>query len=136
MPTVRVSERVEQRHIVAALRAIGARVLTLGTVRAAGDHPGTRQSPGWPDVGAFLPPSRDGRTPPHWLWVEVKAHRGRLRPEQVAFRADCQACGIAHVVGGLDQVLAYLVSHGYVREVAHYRNLSLGGIKPDEVARS
>lgn len=114
-------ERVVQARVVAALRAVGATVLTLGTVRRRGDHPGTQQSAGWPDVGAFMPASRDGRTPRHWLWVECKARGGRIRPEQAAFAAACQACGIAHLTGDLDVVLGYLQACGYIRDVAMFR---------------
>jgi len=116
----RVPERVVQAHVVQALRSVGGFVLTLGTTRPKGDYAGTCQSLGWPDVGAFLPHSPTG-TLRHWLWVEVKASGGRLRPEQAAFRARCLERNIPHIVGGLDDVLAYLLARGYVTEYAHYR---------------
>lgn len=118
----RVPEKVIQAQVVAALRSVGAHVMTLGTVRPKTDRPGTMQSKGWPDVGAFMPPapgwleSTALMPGPHWLWVEVKATGGRLRPEQADFARRCEETGIAHLVGGLDVVLAYLAEHGYIRE--------------------
>jgi hypothetical protein len=57
------------------------------------------------------------------LCVEVKASGGRLRPEQVAFRQACGEADVAHLVGGLDAVIAWLVDRGYIRaeSVPHYR---------------
>ena len=49
------------------------------------------------------------------LWIEVKAAGGRLRPEQQRFRELHYETNVAHVVGALDDVLAWLVSHGYVK---------------------
>lgn len=123
MSSRRIPERTVQAQVVAALRSVGAHVMTLGTVRPKGDRPGTMQSRGWPDVGAFLPaaprdPRRcdDEQVGPHWLWVECKAKGGRLRPEQADFARRCHEVGIAHLVGGLDVVLAYLQQYGYIRE--------------------
>lgn len=117
----RVPERVVQAQVLHALRSVGGQAWILGTVRPKGDRPGTMQSRGWPDVGCFLPPSpADGRR--RWVWVEVKAKGGRLRPEQATFQGLCQQTGIDHVAGGLDDVLAYLLGHGYIREhPAQYR---------------
>jgi hypothetical protein len=116
----RVPERVVQRQIVQALRAVGAKVYIIGTVHAG--EPGrmtTRMTPGIPDLFTFLP-MRDG-VGPRALWIEVKSTGGRLRPEQAEFRDLCHGAGGAHIVGGLDDVLAYLQQWGYVREAAHYR---------------
>ncbi len=122
MKPPRVPEKVVQRHVLAALAAIGAKSYVLGTVRPRGDTPGTRQTPGISDIIAFLPVSPDGRSAGHLLCIEVKAKGGRLRPEQADFARRCAECGIAHLVGGLDVVLAYLQQHGYVREYpAQYR---------------
>jgi len=114
-------EKVEQAGIVRLLRSLGAKVYVLGTVRRRGDYPGTMQTPGLPDVRAFL----KGQTPDTrvLLEIECKAAGGRLRPEQREYRACCQAAGIAHVVGGIDAVIAWLVTHGYLRAdavAAHY----------------
>lgn len=114
-------ERHEQRDGVQLLRTLGAAVYVLGTVRAKGDHPGTRQTPGLADVEAFLP------APPYVIPVlgsvprgvllkwECKRTGGRLRPEQAAYRDECLRCGVAHVVGDLTALMAWLVSAGYLR---------------------
>jgi len=116
----RVPEKAEQAHGVQLLRAIGARVYVLGTVRRRGDHPGTMQTPGIPDVFAFLP-KREGRRRP--LWWEVKAVEGRLRLEQIEFQALCGESDLDHVVGPFDALIAWLVGLGYVKTAAfpHYR---------------
>lgn len=110
-------EEHEQADGVQLLRTLGAAVYVLGTVRAKGDHPGTRQTPGLPDVMAFLPASRLelGPTLPRFLCWEVKREGGRLRPEQAEFRAHCQASGVAHVVGDLTALMVWLVEHRYLR---------------------
>jgi hypothetical protein len=119
----RVSEKVEQAHIVQLLRSIGATVYTLGTRRRRGDYPGTMQTPGIADVFAFLPP----KTRQRWvlLAVEVKAEGGRLRPEQVRFRELCLWADVAYVVGPLDAVITWLVAEHYVQasQFPHYRQL-------------
>ena len=127
-------EKVEQAHVVSLLRTIGATVYVLGTRRRRGDFPGTMQTPGIPDLLAFLPGqkfvpyARQPIVPPDrrasvLLFVEVKAAGGRLRPEQGAFRQLAREAEIAHVVGGLNDVIAWCVEHGYLSRdsVAHYR---------------
>lgn len=111
----RVPERVVQQQIVHLLRSLGAQVWVLGTVRPRGDTPGTRQTPGIGDLFACL----RGRA----LWVECKAAGGRLRPEQAVFRAAVRETPCHHVVGGVDEVVAWLVAQGILRAdaVAHYR---------------
>lgn len=115
VPLPRVPERVVQRQCVALLRSLGAQVWVLGTTRRQGDYHGTMQSPGLPDAIAAL----KGRM----VMCEFKAAGGRLRPEQAAFRQACQDCGVHHVVGGVDALVAWLVAEGLVRTdcVAHYR---------------
>ena len=115
MTTTRVPEKAVQAQIVSLLRQLGAAVYVLGTKRRRGDYQGTQQTPGLPDLCVFI----RGRQ----LWIEVKAAGGRLRPEQVAFQAQCHTCGVAHVTGGVDEVLAWLVDAGIVKadNVAHYR---------------
>ncbi len=124
----RVPEKAVQAHIVQLLRSIGGQVYVMGTTRRRGDFAGTMQTPGIPDLMAFLPardcphpaPAARGRV---FLFVEVKARGGRLRPEQLAFAEGCVAAGVPHVVGDLDAVIAWLVEHGYVKadSVPHYR---------------
>jgi hypothetical protein len=122
--TRRQPEAAEQHAIVQLLCTVGCQVWTLGTHRRRGDYHGTMQSPGLPDLLAFLP--RAGGL----LCIEVKAKGGRLRPEQETFRNACLACEaphlVHHVVGGLDGVIAYLMSLGLLQaqDVAHYRTPS------------
>ncbi len=62
-----------QADIQAALRAVGVRVLDL--------HAAAHAHPGLPDLLCSWW-AIDG---PRWLFLEVKAPEGRLRPEQVDF---------------------------------------------------
>lgn len=126
----RIPERVVQQQIRQALLSVGAKVYTIGRPpRRDAVFKGTGQTPGIPDLCAFLPKAPLDVPSPldmyvtcaHQLWVEVKAKGGGLRPEQREFQALCQQSGVTHLVGGLDVVLAYLQAHGYLREVAHYR---------------
>lgn len=114
-------EKVEQAHIVQLLRSIGAQVWVLGTHRRQGDHQGTMQTPGHPDLVAFLPVTAFASSV--LLYVEVKAAGGRLRPEQVAFQLCCQTAGVQHLVGDCNGVIAWLIDRGYLSRdgVAHYR---------------
>lgn len=116
-----MSERVEQTHGVRLLASLGAKNYVSGTVRARGDRPSTMQTPGIPDVESFLP-SLGGRPRVLLKW-ECKAVGGRLRPEQAAYRELCLEAGIAHVVGPLDALIAWLAREGYIRadSVPHYR---------------
>lgn len=113
----RVPERVEQQHIVQLIRSIGGAVYVLGTTRRRGDYPGTMQTPGIPDLYAILPVTYES------VWIEVKAEGGMLRPEQQQFRELCEKGHVAHIVGGLSTVLAWLVERSYVRDqqAPHYR---------------
>lgn len=107
-----VSERVEQTNIVRLLRTLGAAVWVTGTTRPRGDYHGTCMSPGLPDCVCFLPPR--GLHGARLVFIEVKAHGGKLRPDQVAFRAQCLAAGVDHLVGGLDNVIAWLIAERYL----------------------
>ena len=107
MKPPRVPERVVQRQIVALLRSLGGLVWVLGTTRRRGDYQGTMQTPGLPDLIAAI----KGRM----LMVECKAKGGRLTDDQLVFRAFCLDCGVAHVVGGVDEVLAWLQQQGIVK---------------------
>ena len=104
-------ERVEQRQIVALLRHLGAQVYVLGTTRKRGDHPGTMQSSGLPDVLAFLPSEPGGEG---LLMVEVKARGGRRSPAQDAFADHCRQAGIAYVCGGFDTVIYWALAEGLI----------------------
>lgn len=117
--SVRISERQVQASIVQLLKTMGARVWVLGTVRRSGDYAGTMQTPGIPDLLAFLPPCI-GPSTASWrqVWIEVKAEGGRLRPQQTFFRDSCALAGVEHITGDLDAVLRYLRAAGYVKAVA------------------
>lgn len=120
----RVLEKSEQAHGVQLLRGLGGKVYVLGTHRRRGDYQGTMQTPGWPDVAAFLPPRPvGGRVRSIFLFWEAKAKGGRLRPEQEEFRALCQDALIEHVVGDLDALIAWLIARNYVHaeQFPHYR---------------
>lgn len=121
---------VLEKHVQAQIRAllvtVGAKVYTIGRPpRRDALFKGTGQTPGIPDLLVHLPRRAQGVdvTPAHELWIEVKAKGGRLSAEQASFRDFCQLAGIPHVVGGLDEVLQYLVAYGYVKadNVPHYR---------------
>lgn len=121
MPVQR--EKVEQAHIVQLLKLVKAEVYVLGTRRRAGDYQGTMQTPGLPDLLAFLPDRLNGASQRVPVFIECKAPGGRLRPEQRDFRALCLMAGIAHIVGDLDAVIAFLIGAGYVtaNQFPHYR---------------
>jgi len=106
----RVPEKAVQADCVTLLRWFGFHVIVLGTVRPQGDHPGTRQSPGAPDLIAI----GHGRC----LMVEVKARGGRLRPAQMVFRQRCLEADVSHVVGGVDDLIAWLQAEGVRRPLA------------------
>jgi hypothetical protein len=114
-------EKTEQAQTVQLLTAIGAAVYTIGTRRPRGtrcpscgtfvaESQSTRQTPGIPDVLAFLP-----RPPIGVVFIEQKRSGGRLSPAQEAFRARCAVAGLAHLVGTRDHVIAWLTEYGYVR---------------------
>lgn len=133
-------EKLEQSRVAQYLSALGAKVYTIGTRRRGGkkcpgcgtfvtEHQGTCQTPGLPDLLAFVP---DRRLPNPIaavlpvmipLAIEVKAPGGRMSDEQEQFRAQCERAGFAHVVGGLDDVIAWLLARGIVqpRHVPWYR---------------
>ena len=100
----------------------GRQPYVLGTTRRATDYHGTMQTPGVPDLLAFLP-----RRAPRYGWqflvIECKGRGGRLRPDQVRFEELCRWAEIPHIVGGLDAVIAWLVAQGYVQAESfpHYR---------------
>ena len=108
-------ERAEQRAILDLLRLVHAQVWVLGTVRQRGDWPGTRQTPGLPDIIASIPVReiQVGRINRQRLEIEVKAPQGRLSQAQGNYRAHALSGGIEHLVGGIDAVLAWLRERGH-----------------------
>jgi len=101
----------------------------LCTRRPAGDYQGTRQTPGIPDVEAWLPLPPNvasdhtrGRVILKW---ECKAAGGRLSQAQEDYRQLCLAGPreVHHVVGGLDELIAWAIEQGYCKaeNMPHYR---------------
>ena len=115
MKRARTSERAEQAAVVQLLHTLGATVFVLGTVRRRGDHPGTMQTPGLPDLLVWLP-ARTGTSTWRLVFIECKAAGGRLRPEQRAFREHCGAAGVDHIVGTLGDIVTWLTEQTYLRE--------------------
>lgn len=80
----------------------------------------TYQTPGIADLLIFLPIVRRYERPtlpPPFLWFECKAEDGVMSEAQEQFEELCHRRGIAHVKGGVDEGIAFLVQHGYLREV-------------------
>lgn len=118
--TRRQPEKAIQASIVRLLRQVGCAVYVLGTHRPRGDYQGTCQTAGLPDLLVFLPRALG------LLFVEVKAPKGRLRPEQAQFRESCLALTVQrqpvhHVTGGLDAVIDWLIVFGLLKpeQVCH-----------------
>ena len=117
---MRVMPRQRETRVQAAVvqlcRSVGGVVYVLGRPPLASDvHKGTRQTPGVPDLCVHLPVSALTACPAHQLWCEVKARGGRLSEAQKGFRDFCLMAGIPHLVGGVDEVAAYLTERGYLR---------------------
>lgn len=117
------SEKSVQAAIVTLLRSIGAAVYVLGTRRGkdSGDY-STRQTPGIPDVYALLPAPPENpvlpmhcQTEPCGLWIEVKRPGGRMSPAQIEFQGHCQMAAQPHIVGGVDEVIAFLERGGWLK---------------------
>jgi len=119
--TQRIPEKALQVQGVKLLRMIGAAVYVIGTTRRKGDYPGTMQSPGLPDILAFLPTNASDVA--LQLWWEVKAAGGRATPEQLAFAEHCARTSQAYVRGDLDALVAWLVAYGFLpaKNLPHYR---------------
>jgi hypothetical protein len=110
-------ERYVQAAIVKLLRALGAHVYVLGTTRKRGDHPGTMQTPGIPDLIVFMP-GRNGapldKRSVH-LYIEVKAPGGKPSLPQKMFATLCTDADVVHLLGGVDDVIAWLIDNSYMR---------------------
>jgi hypothetical protein len=101
----RISEKAEQQAIVDLLRLIGAKVYILGTKRRKGDYQGTMQTPGIPDLYAFL------HNQP--LWIEVKARGGNRSEAQFEFANAATGACHAYFCGTADEFTAYLRDLGF-----------------------
>ncbi|HWP39104.1 MAG TPA: VRR-NUC domain-containing protein, partial [Gemmatimonadales bacterium] len=84
--------------------ALGCRVYSFSDWRAAP----TRNTPGVPDLYAFLPQGRGT------LWIELKRPGGVLSDEQREFLEACRACGEPMVVGGMAELSATLRDLGVI----------------------
>ncbi len=112
-------EKDIQAQIVQLLEGplIGAKVYKLGTVRKRSDYQGTMQTPGIADLEVFLPAKLhpSGRLRPlRMLKIEVKSQKGRMSPVQQVYRQYCLKSDTAHIVGGVDEVIRWLILHRYM----------------------
>lgn len=116
-------ERAEQASIRNMVEQIRGVAYTLGTVRATccgicgapSTDPTTRQTPGLGDLAVYLPPPpRQASRGWTLVWIECKGRGGTLSVEQAAFRELNVRAGVAHVVGGLDEFLAFLTAGGWI----------------------
>jgi hypothetical protein len=125
-------EKAEQRAIVQLLEALGAKVYVLGTRRRKGDHQGTMQTPGIPDLYFVLPsryktkngklhsasdaPDDSYATGPTHVWVEVKRKGGRRSLAQQEFRNWHIFQQPYYICGTCDDVQNWLVHHRWLSE--------------------
>ena len=113
-------EKEIQADIVKLLETVGAAVYKIGTTRKRGDHQGTMQTPGIPDLVAFVripaPSAGYSRVPYSVeLWIEVKRPGVAMSDAQTEFCLNALTAGCAHVVGGVGEVLDWLVKRGVVK---------------------
>lgn len=106
-------ERIIQAQVVHLLRSLGGVVYSLGVTRRKGDYQGTMQTPGLPDVIAFLD---QGGGMMQLVIIELKAPGNTMTAPQRQFCALCEAAGVAHIVGGLDDVIAWLIENDYMKD--------------------
>lgn len=90
------SEKQVQAAVMRLYTLAGCAVYNLSQARA------TNQTPGLPDLYVFHP-----ATGAAW-WHEVKKPGGRPSPAQREFQARCAACGVAYLLGGLEEAEARL----------------------------
>ena len=93
-------EREIRAEGVKLLRALGCRVEVFSENRA------TRNTPGVPDVYAFLPNGRGT------VWWESKRPGGITGPDQRGFEAWCYMCGQPYVRGGVPELRHFLAGLG------------------------
>jgi hypothetical protein len=66
--------------------------------------------------------------------IECKRQGGRLSPDQRGFLLMCQLAGVEHIVGGLDDVIAWLTAHGYLTKGSRLNSyISEGGDTRDGI---
>ena len=109
-------EKEIQADIVKLLKTVGAAVYKIGTKRKKTDHQGTMQTPGIPDLLAFVEIPK-GRWSPELvqLWIEVKRPGETPSEDQDAFTANAVMAGCEHVTGGVDEVVDWLKARGVVK---------------------
>ena len=116
-------EKTEQGSIVNLTAQIGGKAYVLGSRRAIAcgvcgspsTDPSTRQTEGLADLAIYLPPAPRGSGGCVFLWIECKGRGGTLSEEQLEFRQLNQAAHVQHLVGGLDEYIAFLAAGGWVR---------------------
>ena len=113
-------EKEIQADIVKLLETVGAAVYKIGTTRKRGDYQGTMQTPGIPDLCAFVTVPLSLHVSPHrfssvQLWIEVKRPGGTMSMAQTAFHMRSIEAGCEHVVGGVNEVLGWLTARGVVK---------------------
>ena len=113
-------EKDIQADIVTLLETVGAAVYKIGTTRKRGDHQGTMQTAGIPDLCAFVAvPLAHHAYPPHvsavQLWIEVKRPGQEMSNAQLAFQWHAGNAGCEHVTGGVDAVMDWLTARGVVK---------------------
>lgn len=114
-------EKIEQAHCCRLIRSVGGKFYTVGTRRRRDDYQGTMQTPGLPDLIAFLPAAKYG--PATLLFFEVKAPGGRASSAQLEFACDCVNSSTPYLRGGVLELTAWLIRRGYLKaeNVPHYR---------------
>ena len=110
-----VPEKQIQADIVKLLETVGAAVYRIGTKRKRGDHQGTMQTPGIPDLVAFVRCQDDQSQYWSQVWIEVKRPRGRMSADQSYFKENAERALAAHIVGGVSEVLDWLKERGVVK---------------------
>ena len=111
-------EKDIQADIVKLLKTVGAAVYKIGTKRKKGDYQGTMQTPGIPDLLAFVPmpfPLSQLYRATVQLWIEVKRPGETRSEDQDKFRLHALEAGCEHVTGGVDEVLDWLKARGVVK---------------------
>ena len=73
------------------------------------------QTPGIPDLCAFVTQWAMARQPTVQIWIEVKRPGGKMSEAQKTFRAHAVRAGCEHVVGGIEEVVDCLEARGVVK---------------------
>src|SRR4030095_15852963 len=84
------------------------------------EHPGTCQTPGLPDLLAFLP----GEPIRPVCFIEQKRAGGQLSDDQRTFRVLAETSSALYIAGTMTDVLAWLTDRGYFKNRSLMRELS------------